>query len=91
MKLDGCLVMEDEAWALFHGLRLTWEKDFKMIRLESDSQRVIELMNDVTTTQHSISHIIDGIRSIGLEVGDISWSKIPRDNNRVADFSKKLL
>lgn len=46
-----------------------------------------ELLEDgsIPHSSLSLSLIIDEIRSIGMGVGDINWSEIPRSNNRVAD------
>lgn len=39
----------------------------------------------MVTTHPSLSSIIDDIRNIIVEEARIRWSKVPRENNKVAD------
>lgn len=84
MKISQCPVLEEECLALLHGLRLIWGRGFRAGIMESDSQGTLDLINDGGTTSSSLSPIIEDIRNVMADEADIRWSKVNRENNRVA-------
>lgn len=57
---------------LYHSLSLIWGKGVRKVVVESGAKNSLHLIEVGSTTHHSFSHIVDGIRNIIMEEGVVS-------------------
>lgn len=88
-RLQACSVTEVELDGVFHGLKITQNRGFKKLIVESDSHMVVELLNALNVHNHPYQNIIDGIKSIGDAEADFKWRNICCECNSVADLLAK--
>ncbi|CAL1352415.1 unnamed protein product [Linum trigynum] len=78
-----------ELWAVFHGLEMAWKKGYRAVRLESDSQLAVQLINNRSDPVHPHATLLSAIRrKIGQE-WLVNISHVYREGNRVADWLSK--
>lgn len=86
LGLDPCTSLEAELWGIFHGISLALEKGYNNLIIETDSAEAYDLLVGVNGTRHSIAL---GILQLFEEDTVITWSKIDRTINGVADTLAK--
>lgn len=90
-KLDMCTSLEEELWAIYHGLSVTVRKGFLKIIVESDSLSAIELLDSPMNRYHALwlSYLLLGVLNLIKNRVGVTWESIPREANRCADFFVK--
>ncbi|CAL1408401.1 unnamed protein product [Linum trigynum] len=78
-----------ELWAIFHGLDMTWKKGCRAVRLESDSQLAIQLINNRNDPVHPHATLLSAIRRRISQEWLVSITHVYREGNRVADWLSK--
>ncbi|CAL1397034.1 unnamed protein product [Linum trigynum] len=78
-----------ELWAVFHGLDMAWKKGYRAVRLESDSQLAIQLINNRSDPVHPHATLLSAIRRKIGQDWLVSITHVYREGNRVADWLSK--
>ncbi|CAL1380493.1 unnamed protein product [Linum trigynum] len=88
-NLGSCSATLAELWAIYHGLRLVWNKGYKTIIIESDSQLAIQLVKNRSDPLHPYAALLSTIRrKISLD-WVVNLVHTYRKGNRVADWLSK--
>ncbi|KAK8493976.1 hypothetical protein V6N11_050854 [Hibiscus sabdariffa] len=82
-------ILHIELWALYEGLKLSWDFGFERLIVYSDCRQAVELLNDHMAGSSSLSLVsaIDRIRRRSW-ITEITWTS--REVNRPADRLAKL-
>lgn len=88
-KIDPCSVVEPELLAIYHGVLIAISKGERRLVVDTDSQEAFQLLMAGSSSQHSLSRIIDGIGRIVNANSFVRWSKVPKELNKVDDILAK--
>ncbi|CAL1368627.1 unnamed protein product [Linum trigynum] len=78
-----------ELWAIFHGLELAWKLGFRVVKLASDSQLAIQLIQDRQDPIHPYATLLGLVRRKLSQDWLVNLSHTYREGNRVADWLSK--
>ncbi|CAL1384516.1 unnamed protein product [Linum trigynum] len=78
-----------ELWAIYYGLEMTWKLGFRMVRVASDSQLAIHLIQNRHDPIHPYATLLGLIRRKLSQDWLVSLSHTYREGNRVADWLSK--
>lgn len=88
-KLQEASVVEAELYAIFTGLKLSREKSFSNILVESDSLSAVRLVNLGCPHLHPNSNLVGEIQKLMSLDGGTTVTHVPREVNGVADCFAK--
>lgn len=83
-----CSVEEAETWGVFYGMKLAWEKGYKKVIIESDSEKVVGWIakeDNRKRIRGPIENIIDKCKEMTKQDWDVRISCVYREHNRTAD------
>ncbi|KAJ8768982.1 hypothetical protein K2173_023977 [Erythroxylum novogranatense] len=78
-----------ELLALQHGMALAWQRGFRQLIVESDSQDVIRLVANPCLSSHPCLHVRDAIRTLLLHEWTCTIVHAFREGNRCTDLFAK--
>ncbi|XP_004306073.1 PREDICTED: putative ribonuclease H protein At1g65750-like [Fragaria vesca subsp. vesca] len=89
INLGVCAILDAEAWALFHGLKLASKLHISCLEIESDSAILVQLMNCSNLSSHPLGSLLGGCSSMMTEMDDVKLFHIFREANMTADSLAK--
>ncbi|CAL1388604.1 unnamed protein product [Linum trigynum] len=78
-----------ELWAIYYGLELTWKLGHRVVKLASDSQLAIQLIQERHDPIHPYATLLNLIRRKSGQDWLVSLTHTYREGNRVADWLSK--
>ncbi|KAL8162024.1 hypothetical protein V2J09_013513, partial [Rumex salicifolius] len=84
-NLGSCSVPMAELWGILSGLRLAWERGYRRVCLNTDSQLAVLLLNKPVDQCHPLSSLLISVASFLRRDWEIQFRHIFREGNRVAD------
>ncbi|CAL1371641.1 unnamed protein product [Linum trigynum] len=78
-----------ELWAIFYGLELTWKLGFRVVKVATDSQLAIQLIQDRHDPIHPYATLLSLIRRKMGQDWLVSLTHTYLEGNRVADWLSK--
>lgn len=87
--IGTCSVVQAELWAIYFGLKVSWDRGFKSLHVESDSQVAINLLKKGCNPCHRSASLVRNIMSFTHFGGSYSWSHVLREANQAADALAK--
>ncbi|XP_057432515.1 uncharacterized protein LOC130725286 [Lotus japonicus] len=86
----GCgSVLEMELMAIFHGLRVTWDKGFRRVLCSSDSLLAVSLIRNPPSSFHVHAVIIACIRAMLSRPWMVRLEHTLREGNACVDYMAK--
>ncbi|KAL6180150.1 hypothetical protein ACLB2K_046817 [Fragaria x ananassa] len=82
-------ILDAEAWALFHGLKLASKLHISCLEIEFDSAILVQLMNCSNLSSHLLGSLLGGCSSMMTEMDDAKLLHIFREANMTADSLAK--
>ncbi|KAH9720547.1 proline transporter 2 [Citrus sinensis] len=64
MNLGSCSIMEAQLWGLYQGLKIAWERGFRLLQVEVDNLGVTQLLNSSEANRSGISSLLWGIKDL---------------------------
>ena len=61
--------VEGELWALFHGLRLAWERGHRLMNAEIDSLLVLNWVTNEASSRNKYSNLIEECKQLLHRIG----------------------
>lgn len=89
-KVHQCSVIEAELLAVFHGVSMAMDKRCFKVVVETDSQGALDLLIGGSNAIQSLSSIIDSTLNAVNSTCEVSWAKVLREFNKVADSLAKF-
>lgn len=89
-RLQACSSLEVELWGILHGLQIAWSKNLKSIVVETDSLDALELIAGGHQEAAHIQRLVVDIIEVGGGELNVTWRKVNRLNNCVANKLAKL-
>ena len=86
MNLGSCSIMEAELWGLYQGLKIAWERGFRLLQVEVDNLGVTQLLNSSEANRSGISSLLWGIKDLLNRDRQISVKHVYREANCAAHF-----
>lgn len=83
-------IIQAKCWAIFHELRLALAKNVTKLVIKTDSQQAIELITQDCPLHHECRQIIMAINTLIYQANHVSWGRIWREQNGLADSFAKF-
>lgn len=80
-----CSVIHAELWSILIGVWIAWSRGYKTFFMGSYSQVAIHLLQNRCSTHHTSSSIVQNIKEVIQNGGNINWSHILREANQVTN------
>ncbi|KAF5932569.1 hypothetical protein HYC85_028740 [Camellia sinensis] len=88
-KLTNCTCIEVEIWALYRGLTIAFEKGYKDLSIESDSQYAIDMLKGNIEVFSPLRSLVEDSKFLIRRCG-FSIQHVKREGNMSADGLAKM-
>ncbi|KAF7842222.1 reverse transcriptase [Senna tora] len=89
-RIGCCEIIRTELRGIVDGLEMLWEKDFRKVMIECDSEVALELVSNGVVDTHPCSALVQRVRSLIDRHWDTELVHVFREANQAADFMAKL-
>ncbi|CAI0443132.1 unnamed protein product [Linum tenue] len=86
LNLGACTITQAELRGAVEGLNLAWDKGYRRVRVQLDSQCAVQLIRHVNTGNHHCAAILDRFRELLSRHWEVIIEHVYREGNRCADF-----
>ncbi|CAN1767765.1 Putative ribonuclease H protein At1g65750 [Linum perenne] len=86
MNLGKCSITRAELRGAVSGLQLAWERGYRKIQLQLDSQCVVQLLQGDDLEDHAHAATIITARELIRRNWEVQILHVYRDSNHVADY-----
>lgn len=85
-KLDNMDILSAEIWGILKGLELAWEKGFRRVIMESDSNEAVGLVCNVCPTIHPLAPLIQRTKEMMGKNWEVRMRHCFREENAAANW-----
>ncbi|KAF7800755.1 Ribonuclease H protein [Senna tora] len=89
-RIGCCEIIRAELRGIVDGLEMLWEKGFRKVTIECDSEVALELVSNGVVDIHPCSALVQRVRSLIDRHWDTELVHVFREANQAADFMAKL-
>ncbi|KAF7811665.1 peroxidase 65-like [Senna tora] len=89
-RIGCCEIIRAELRGIVDGLEMLWEKGFRKVTIECDSEVALELVSNGVVDTHPCSALVQRVRSLIDRHWDTELVHVFREANQAADFMAKL-
>lgn len=91
-NLGPCSVDEAEAWGIYYGLKLAWDKGLRKVILECDSKRLVDWLTKDGSRDEirgPIANLVNRCKTMMGQDREVRMTHVFREQNRVVDHMAK--
>ncbi|CAI0385416.1 unnamed protein product [Linum tenue] len=86
LNLGACTITQAELRGAVEGLQVVWDRGYRKVRVQLDSQCPVHLIGRTDTEEHHCAAILARFRELMSRPWEVEVEHVYREGNRCADF-----